>query len=185
MKRNILIAGVAGLVLLGGAVGAGAFNETTENSAQTANKTENTITMEKAEEIAVKEAGGTVEKVEYDKDNGRQNYEVELRGQDGDDDTDVKIDALTGEVITIDRDDDDDDGDEDSSTVQNTKVKLSKDDAIAIATKETPGKVVEIQLDSDDGHYELEVQTDKDQVDYEIDANTGKILEKDIEDDND
>jgi uncharacterized membrane protein YkoI len=56
---------------------------------------------------------------------------------------------------------------------------------IAIATKETPGKAVEIELDSNDGHYELEVQTDKYQVDYEIDANTGKILEKDIEDDND
>lgn len=184
MKRNILIAGVAGIVLLGGAVGAGAFDDRAENTALAAKKTENTISMEKAEEIAVKEAGGTVEKVEYDKDDHRENYEVELRSEDGNDDTDVKIDAVTGEVISIDRDDDDDDNDNESN-VQNTEVKLSKDDVIAIAVKETPGKVVEFEFDRDDLVYELEVKTDKSEVDYEIDANTGKILEKDTDDDQD
>ncbi|MFS0639102.1 PepSY domain-containing protein [Mesobacillus foraminis] len=182
MKRNILIAGVAGIVLLGGAVGAGAFDDRAENTAPAAKKTENTISMEKAEEIAVKEAGGIVEKVEYDKDDSRENYEVELRSEDGNDDTDVKIDAVTGEVISIDRDDDDDDNE---SNVQNTEVKLSKDDVIAIAVKETPGKVVEFEFDRDDLVYELEVKTDKSEVDYEIDANTGKILEKDTDDDQD
>jgi uncharacterized membrane protein YkoI len=83
MKRNILIAGVAGLVLLGGAVGAGAFDDTAENLAPTAKRTENTISMEKAEEIAVKEVGGTVEKIEYEQDDDPQKYEVELRSQDG------------------------------------------------------------------------------------------------------
>ncbi|TCN26855.1 PepSY domain-containing protein [Mesobacillus foraminis] len=184
MKRNILIAGVAGIVLLGGAVGAGAFDDRAENTAPAAKKTENTISMEKAEEIAVKEAGGTVEKVEYDKDDSRENYEVELRSEDGNDDTDVKIDAVTGEVISIDRDDDDD-NDDNKSNVQNTEIKLSKDDVIAIAVKETPGKVVEFEFDRDDLVYELEVKTDKSEVDYEIDANTGKILEKDTDDDQD
>ncbi|WP_121611109.1 PepSY domain-containing protein [Mesobacillus foraminis] len=184
MKRNILIAGVAGIVLLGGAVGAGAFDDRAENTAPAAKKTENKISMEKAEEIAVKEAGGTVEKVKYDKDDSRENYEVELRSEDGNDDTDVKIDAVTGEVISIDRDDDDDD-DANESNVQNTEVKLSKDDVIAIAVKETPGTVTEFEFDRDDLVYELEVKTDKSQVDYEIDANTGKILEKDTDDDQD
>ncbi|MBT2758346.1 PepSY domain-containing protein [Mesobacillus foraminis] len=185
MKRNILIAGVAGIVLLGGAVGAGAFDDRAENTAPAAKKTENAISMEKAEEIAVKEAGGTVEKVEYDKDDSREIYEVELRSDNGNDDTDVKIHAVTGEVISIDRDDDDDDDDDNKSNVQNTEVKLSKDEVIAIAVKETPGKVVEFEFDRDDLVYELEVKTDKSEVDYEIDANTGKILEKDTDDDQD
>jgi uncharacterized membrane protein YkoI len=201
MKKNVLIIGVTGVVLLGGALGVGAFSDGTQV------KNSNLISMKKAEEIAVAEVEGTVESVELEKDDGKLKYEVDLHGQNGNDDIDVDIDASSGEVIKVDRDDDDDDkkvktetvsaqsiqngqnDDDKSSTskentqdtkVQTTNQRISKDEAIAIATKETPGKVVEV--DYDDGEYEIEIRTETHEIDYEIDASTGKIVEKDIDD---
>jgi len=198
MKKKIMVIGVAGVVLLGGALGVGAFSETTQG------KDSELISMKKAEEIAVNEVGGVVESIELEKDDGRLKYEIDLRDENGNDDIDVDIDAKTGEIIKVDRDDDDrhrrtettssaqnnnvsqDDAKSTSNTVvksdttQSTKQKLTKEEAIAIALKETPGKVIEVEYD--DGEYDIEVRTETHEVDYEIDARTGKILEKDFDD---
>jgi len=201
MKKNIMIIGVAGVVLLGGALGVGAFSENTQG------KESELISMKKAEEIAVNEVGGVVESIELEKDDGRLKYEIDLRDQKGNDDNDVDIDARTGEIIKVDRDDDDDRNlrTEDASTqntnvsrddnkstdtslqsntksanAQSIKQKMTKEEAIAITLKETPGKVIEVEYD--DGEYEIEIRTDTHEVDYEIDARTGGILEKDMDD---
>jgi len=181
MKKNLLIIGVTGVVLLGGALGVGAFSEGTQEN--------NFISTKKAEEIAVTEVKGTVESVELEKDDGRVKYEVDITDQNGNDDIDVDIDASSGEIIKVDRDDDDDVtvrsttsnqvNTQDKNT-QALKQRITKDEAIAIATKETPGKVVEV--DYDDGEYELEIRTDTHEIDYEINARTGNIVEKDIDD---
>jgi uncharacterized membrane protein YkoI len=180
MKKNILIIGVTGVVLLGGALGVGAFSEGTQE------KDNNFISTKKAEEIAVTEVEGTVESVELEKDDGRVKYELDITDQNGNDDIDVDIDAISGEIIKVDRDDDDvssaisDKVNTQDKNTQATKKRITKDEAIAIATKETPGKVVEV--DYDDGEYELEVRTDTHEIEYEINARTGKIVEKDIDD---
>lgn len=57
---------------------------------------------------------------------------------------------------------------------------ISREEAIAIATKMTPGRVVEVELDDDE--YEIEIITSTHEVSYEIDARTGRILEKDVDD---
>ncbi|MBY0097015.1 PepSY domain-containing protein [Mesobacillus maritimus] len=181
MKKNILIIGVTGVVLLGGALGVGAFSEGTQEN--------NFISTKKAEEIAVTEVEGTVESVELEKDDGRVKYEVDLTDQNGNDDIDVDIDASSGEIIKVDRDNDDDvTASSTTSAKVNTqdkntqaiKQRITKDEAIAIATKDTPGEVVEV--DYDDGEYEIEIRTDTHEIDYEINARTGKIVEKDIDD---
>lgn len=200
MKKNLLIIGVTGAVLLGGAVGVGAFSETTQE------KESHFISMKKAEEIALTEVEGTIESVELEKDDGKVKYEIDIRDQHGNDDIDVEIDATTGKVIKVERDDDDkkvktetvsaesiknSHDDAVSSTLsdkvntqgtntQSTKQRITKEEAIAIATKETPGKVVEV--DYDDGEYEIEIRTETYKIEFEIDASTGRIIQKDIDD---
>lgn len=199
MKKNLLIIGVTGAVLLGGAVGVGAFSETTQE------KESHFISMKKAEEIALTEVEGTIESVELEKDDGKVKYEIDIRDQHGNDDIDVEIDANTGKVIKVERDDDDkkvktetvsgqsiknsqDDDAVSSATIastqdvnaQATKQRITKDEAIAIATKDIPGKVVDV--DYDDGEYEIEIRTETYKIEFEIDASTGRIIQKDIDD---
>ncbi|MCM3670328.1 PepSY domain-containing protein [Mesobacillus maritimus] len=190
-KRNVVIAGVAGLVLLGGAFGVGAFTEPVKP------QDENLLTIEKAEEKALNEIDGTIHQVELEEDDGQLKYEVEVRDQNGNDDHEIEIDAKSGNVMEVDREDDYESVPADlinknaqqetkvanapnkKSDDNNQKTKLTKEEAVAIATKATPGKVVEVEYD--DGEYEIEIHTGKHEVDYEIDARTGKILEKDMD----
>lgn len=79
---------------------------------------------------------------------------------------------------------DDNQYDDDSILQINRELKISKDEAIAIATKDTPGNVIEVELD-DYRYYEIEVKNGQYEVEYKIDANTGAILEKDIDRDDD
>jgi len=64
---------------------------------------------------------------------------------------------------------------------------LTAKEAIAIALKQTPGTVTDVELDDDDGraYFEIEIEDGKYEYEYEIDAVTGKILdfEKDRDDD--
>ena len=196
MKKKLVVLGIVGTVVLGGAVGVGAFAKEAE------------VPSKKAEEIAMQEVKGANVK------------EVELEGTH-DDDVEVDINATTGKVVKVDdnrdddnvkvqnnvtsgtvvkADDDDDvnvknnvssekvvkvnaDRDDDRVTSQKavSSVKISKKQAISIATKDTPGKIVEIELD-DDNHYEIEMIYDGKEVEMEISAADGTILEKEIDD---
>lgn len=69
------------------------------------------ITEAKAIEIAQKQIKGTVLEIELDSDDGRYEYELELRTAKGE--TDFTIDATTGEILEYDLDNDDDDDDND------------------------------------------------------------------------
>ena len=95
-------------------------------------------------------------------------------------DYDLHIDAYTGEIYSVDRDDDDDD-DKNFANYENI---ISQADAIAIAEKAVNGKVVEIELDEDDGllKYETELRTDRGEAEVEIDASTGDVLEVELDD---
>ncbi|WP_165967158.1 PepSY domain-containing protein [Jeotgalibacillus sp. S-D1] len=65
-------------------------------------KEEDLITEEKAIEIATKEVPGTVNKVERDHDDNRVEYDIEVQTDKGE--TDIEIDAETGEILSIDHD---------------------------------------------------------------------------------
>jgi len=215
MKKKLVVLGIVGTVVLGGAVGVGAFAKEAE------------VPSKQAEEIAIQEVKGShVEEVELEHENGELVYEVELEGTH-DDDVEVNVNATTGEVVKVDddrdddnvkvqnnvtsgtvvkanddRDDDDDvkvknnvtsgtvvkvdDNDDDRVSSQKaiSSVKISKEQAISIATKDTPGKIVEIELD-DDNHYEIEMIYNGKEVEMEISAVNGSILEKEIDDSDD
>lgn len=62
---------------------------------------------------------------------------------------------------------------------QTKNVIISSDEAIKIAHEQVPNaKVIDIELESDDGqrYYEIEMHTDDQEVDIEIDAYTGKVI---------
>ena len=62
------------------------------------------ITAQQAIEIALNQVGGgTVDDVDLEKENGRFIYEIEIE-QENDKDVDVKVDAHTGEILSVDRD---------------------------------------------------------------------------------
>lgn len=188
MKKKLVVLGIVGTVVLGGAVGVGAFAKEAE------------VPSKKAEEIALQEVKGAhVKEIELERENGELIYEVELEGTH-DDDVEVDVNATTGKVVRVDddRDDDDDakannvasgtvvkvdDNDDDRVTSQKavSSPKVSKEKAISIATKDTPGKIVEIELD-DDNHYEIEMIYEGKEVEMEISAVDGTILKKEIDD---
>jgi len=66
---------------------------------------------------------------------------------------------------------------------KNTVIDASE--AIAIAQKEFPGTVTDVELDEDDGRYiyEIEIKANGEEAEFEIDAMTGEIIVIEIDED--
>ncbi|MFK4997303.1 PepSY domain-containing protein [Bacillus sp. N9] len=166
MKRKILIASVIGSVIFGGAIGANAISNT-KPEAEVPNST---ISMEKAAEIAKSEVEGIIKSVELDEENGRDIYEVEFTNN-----VDVEVDAVTGEIVKVDRD-----NDNKRNVVKQNKTIL-KEEAMSIALNDTRGVISEVDFDSDDNEYEIEVKTNGKEVEIKINGATGKIISKEMD----
>ncbi|MEW8986087.1 MAG: PepSY domain-containing protein [Bacillus sp. (in: firmicutes)] len=158
MKRKI-IAGIASLLLVGGAVGAAAAAGTANGSMKDpSHGSRQLLTSKQAEEIALRQVTGHVRPVEFKKHNGRMLFEVEIRTAGSQDDDEVTLDAVSGKVLKVERDEDNDANVRQSvrRQTQNRQTAISKEQAVAIALQETPGKVTEI--DSDKNVYEIEIR---------------------------
>jgi len=173
------------------------------------------IGVDKAKAAAFADAGvkGSAVRdleVELDVEHGIMVYEVEFKANGTEYEYD--IDAVTGEVVHVDKDIDDDWYDDDWDEAQNKKpVSVDKPSNSGAATGNTPSsaelisaekakslalehaglKSSEIvfektELDEDDGIWEYDVEFRKGNIEYEyeIDAKSGKILkaEKDFDD---
>ncbi|HZG72843.1 MAG TPA: PepSY domain-containing protein [Chondromyces sp.] len=161
MKGKVIAVGLAGLITFGGAVGVTAMWDSNTEQAK-----DDKLTIGQAQQIAATETGGTPTSIELEEDDGRVYYEVEVDDKNGDDD--VEIDAASGKVLEVD--------DDQQASNQD---RISQEEAIAIATKDTPGKVTEIELDDD--HYEIEIKNNGQETDLDIHAFTGEILKKDVD----
>ncbi|MBY0123132.1 PepSY domain-containing protein [Bacillus sp. S/N-304-OC-R1] len=186
MKHKLIIGAVSAAVILGGAVAAGAAkNDLPKVEMQT--NSQKTITHDEAIKIALSKAVGQVESVELENGNGKQFFEVDIKGKTKD--VEVRIDAQTGKVLSVKADaDDSDDFEKGASVIQKNYLSVQK--AIEIAQKEVNGKVIEIKLDEDDNKmiYEIELKTSKGEAELELDAVTGKVLDIEYDhadDDND
>ena len=147
----------------------------------------------RAKEIALgKTGGGTIVEFELDWDDGRPEYEIEIKANGYE--YELEIDGYTGKVLEFEKDDDDDYRSSSKpaskpapkSTTKPSKPSLIGDaraKEIALA-KSGGGKVVEFELDWDDGRPEYEIEIKKDGLEYEveIDGYTGQILEFEIDD---
>lgn len=85
----------------------------------------------------------------------------------------------TGLALGYDRED------KESESVQATSAKVSMEQAIETAKAKFPGRVVESELESEDGNlvYEVKIVNDSGRAqEIEIDAQSGKILDSENED---
>ncbi len=144
------------------------------------------ITIEQAKTAALKAADGRVDDVDLEHKAGKVFYEVEIDQKTGE--VDVLVDAVTGKVLAVtdmEQDEDDDDREIDTEStkpVPAAEVKLTSEQASAIATKQVSGAtVVKVELDTDDGRYvyEVDLKTAQGEADVDIDATTGKVLSVD------
>lgn len=78
------------------------FDDDSMNKDRTEYSFADFITIEKAKEIAVGEVGGEVIEIELDEDDGRYEYDLELRIDRGE--ADITIDAVTGEILEVELD---------------------------------------------------------------------------------
>jgi len=135
------------------------------------------ISAIKAMEIAREKApNSTLLDFEFDRDDGKYYYEIELETDDQE--IELEIDAYTGEIIVYSYEqlDDQRKGNSDLITME---------DVHQIALSEEPEAVIkEIQLDEDDGryYYEIEMETGKYEIELDIDASTGKITDLEYDD---
>ncbi|TDC67170.1 peptidase M4 [Actinomadura sp. GC306] len=70
------------------------------------------VSASDAAKAALKAAPGTVTSVEFDEDDGKAVWEIEITGQDGNE-RELEVNAATAKVVFDDDDDDDDDDDRD------------------------------------------------------------------------
>ena len=147
------------------------------------------IGLEKAKEVALKDAGLKANQVKFvqagtDYENGKKYYEVEF--YKGNREYDYTIDAETGKIVEADYDAES----WKPATKPESKV-ISADEARKIALKHagvssSNVRYEKTELDYDDGRqkYEIEFRVGKIEYDYEIDATNGNVLkaEKDYDD---
>ena len=149
---------------------------------------ESYIGVERAKEIALKDAGLSASQVSFvraglDWDNGRMEYEVEFWKDNVE--YDYEIDAATGKIVSYDYDAEN--YTPSQSTNTNANVKISEATAKQTALSRVPGataaNLYKFKLDFDDGRweYEGEIRYGTMEYDFTIDANTGAIIEWDME----
>jgi uncharacterized membrane protein YkoI len=139
------------------------------------------ITEDESKDIALKEVPGTVNAVDLDDENGTTVYEVEVLAKDGTQ-HDVIIDATTGKVLDVEIDEE---NDSQKQAALAKQAKITEAQSKDIALKEVPGTVNEVELDDENGTivYDVEViAKDGTRHDVIIDAKTGKVINVEIED---
>lgn len=114
-----------------------------------------------------------VSSLEFDEDNGK--YAYDIKGFNGNDEYEAKIDADSGEILSKEQDKEDDSSDK--KAIDFTKIKDAKE-AIKKALENNKGFVKSYELDvNDEGKtiYEIDVV---DGDDVELDAETLDIIQK-------
>ena len=210
MKKMIYIPAAAGILALGGIAWANTDANPQESNVQAENdqgvKTESSqptnqpefLTFDEASAKALQEVDGKITDIELERDGRVPHFEVDI-DKDGYE-YDLKLDAVTGEILEQKRekDDNDDDRDDNSASAEkSTSDKsaangyISRDEAIAAAKTVASGTVEDLELDEDDGvaYYEIELQDGRTEHEVKVNAKDGSILkhetDKDDDDDDD
>lgn len=182
--KKLVIGSLAAVLIISGGIGINALADD-DNLNLSKTQSEKLIGFEKAKEVALNEAKGTIESIDLEKSNGKIFYEVDINGEKSKE-FEVRVDAYNAKVLNVKEDNDtqDDDDDVQHNITANTKL-ITEAEAIKIAHKQIEGTLVEIDLDSDDGRYvyELELRTAKGDTEFTIDASSGEILESELDND--
>lgn len=167
-----------------------ATTASSETEATTVNSSEK-ITKEKAEDIALKDAGftlenATVKTIKKDIEDGKEVFEIEFEADNYE--YDYLIDAATGAVMHATREQKDNSVVTATTNAGSKEITLNEAKQIALnhaGTPEGSATFTKEKLDTDDGNkiYEIDFTSGNTEYEYDIDAKTGKIIssEKDTE----
>jgi uncharacterized membrane protein YkoI len=178
-KRTIVVAGVAlATVGAGTAALAASDGDVIDGWRGDRLQAEAEITFEQAIAAAEEAAGGSADanEVELERLGDQLLYEVEVG------ETDVYVDAMTGEVVSVDPDDDGADGDDDEDAGSGLdegasllpEAGVTREQAIEAAQTAAEGNVGEIELEREAGRLVYVVEVGASEV--TIDANDASVL---------
>lgn len=143
------------------------------------------ITLKQAINIANKQVSGTLISAEFDDDDSQAKGGVyEIKFNTNTHNHEVKVDALTGKIISTETDRLDSGDIADFKTMKQAKITITN--AMSIAEKNTSGRVMEIEFKNDRDHvdhasyYEVEVLKQDQIIELNIDAKTGKVFNKKV-----
>lgn len=157
----------------------------------------NILTLEEAQEIALKEVSGKVLKAHEDSDDGVSYYDFTIVTDN--EKYEVEVDANSGKVIKMEKDDDyvgnhtnDDTNSTNQNNTSNTNGNTNTNTQATITAEQAQqkamdrvggGYLVKCELDHDDGvlKYEIEIKNGNKEYDVDVDANTGEIIKFDEE----
>lgn len=111
-KLTILTTSITGLLVAG--LSMGVFADSANKAAEAEAQKNATITTEMAITIAEQLTGGKSTEAEFELEDGKAIYEVELTMDDGSE-VEVEVDAETGVVLSQKVEDEDDDDDDDKN----------------------------------------------------------------------
>jgi uncharacterized membrane protein YkoI len=202
MKKKFLVPALAVTVLGSGIAGsvidfsAFASGNTGSNQTEVSDKAEQKqlekdakLTKQESIDIALKEVQGNASDVELEDEDGVIIYSVEVTDDQGQK-HEIAVDANTGKILKIEADDEEsekEDGEENDKEEQKQLEKeatVTKEDSIAIALKEVPGKVKDAALEDEDGVvvYAVDVIDNNGQEkEIMVDAKSGKVLKTSVE----
>lgn len=207
MKKMIYIpAAAAGILALGGVAWANTDAAPTDSKVQAENSTDlkadaspstnqpGFLTFDEASAKALQEVDGKITDIELDRDDRVPHFEIDI-DKDGYD-YDLKLDAVTGEILQQKREKDDNDDDRDdnyssdeksSSAAAATGDYISSNEAIAAAEKVASGTIEDVELDNDDGvaYYEIKFEDGRTEHEVYVNAKDGSILKHEIDNDED
>lgn len=142
------------------------------------------LSEEEAKQIALTDAGlaesdATFLRVRLDYDDGRAEYDVEFYS--GTNEYDYEIDAVTGQILSVERDVDSCTPSASGSDVGEEAAKQAALNHAGVRADEVT--FVKTERDYDDGRliYEVEFYRGTEEYDYEIDAASGEVLSYDYD----
>ena len=138
------------------------------------------ITAAKAKEIALNLYPGTIVSFEFDNDDRKPHYEIEIASET--DKVDIEVDAVSSNAIITEREAirGNNDG-QNQAALENAKI--SQDEAVKIAKAKFNGELHELNIDEDDNRfvYDIELRSATEKAEFEIDVQTGEVFKFETE----
>lgn len=143
------------------------------NTAPLATAPANSLSQAEAQAIALQQVPGTIQKTELETQNGNAVFGIEIT-QDGHE-YDVKIDALTGAVLSI---EEEFNAQQTADILTRTPHRVSESEAIQIAREHANGTLAEAQLERKGGYlvYAIEFKNGRESTEVLVELETGNVL---------
>ena len=139
-------------------------------------KEQDMITAAEAKEIALELYSGTIVSFEFDNDDRKPHYEIEIASET--EKVDIEVDAVSSNAVITEREAIAKGIVDKSKAAAAKNAKISQDDAVKIAKEKFNGELHEIDIDEDDNRfvYDVELRSATEKAEFEIDMQTGEVL---------